>query len=115
MWCNCPRLRIPQSFVDDLPLPLQPALRERVAYHQYHLLLSVMALRGELPMPPQYTDSFVPTQSVSAWFGSLHPRKTQPNPTAKILWEQLHFSPVQRGPDPPPPPSQHPPYWKYAG
>ena len=73
------RLRIPQSFVDGLPRTLRPALRERVAYHQYHLLLSVTSLRGELPMPPRCTDSSVPTASISAWFGSLHRRK--PNQT----------------------------------
>ena len=37
-------LRIPQSFVDGPPRLLQPALRERVAYHQYHLLLSFAAV-----------------------------------------------------------------------
>ena len=41
--------------------PLQkkqrPALCERVACHQYHFLLSVASLRGELPMPPRCTFS----------------------------------------------------------
>ena len=93
-------LWIPQSFVNGLPRALRPALRERVAYHQYHLLLSVTSLRGELPMLPQCTDSSVPAVSISAWFGSLHRRKPQPNPTAKTLWEQVHFSPATRGFDP---------------
>ena len=88
------RLRIRQSFVDGLPRALRPALLERVAYHQYHLLLSVTPLRGEVPMPPRCTDSSVPATSISAWFGSLHRRKPQPNPTAKNLWEQVHFSPA---------------------
>ena len=94
------RLRIPQSFVDGLPQTLRPALHERVAHHQYHLLLSVTSLRGELPMPPRCTDSSVPTASISAWFGSLRCRKPQPNPTTKNLWEQVHFSPATSGSDP---------------
>ena len=77
------RLRIPQSFFDGVPRALRRALRERVAYHQYHLLLSVTSPRGELPMPPQCTDTIVSATSISAWFGSLRPRKTPPNPTAK--------------------------------
>ena len=36
-------------------------------------------------MPPRYTDSFAPATSISAWFGSLRPKKTQANPTAKNL------------------------------
>ena len=75
-------------------------MRERVAYHQYHLLLSVTSLRGELPMPRRCTDSSVPTASISAWFGSLRCRKPQPNPTTKNLWEQVHFSPATSGSDP---------------
>jgi hypothetical protein len=47
----------------------------------------------------QYTDSFVPTQSVSTWFGSLRPRKIQPNSTAKTLQEQVPFSLAQHGSD----------------
>ena len=94
------RLRIPQSFVNGLPRTLRPALRDRVAYHQYHLLLSVTSLHGELPMPPRCTDSSVPTASISAWFGSLRCRKNQPNPTPKNLWEQVHFSPATSGSDP---------------
>ena len=87
-------------FGDGLPRALRLALRERVACHQYHLLLSVMSLRGELPMPPRCTDSSVPTASISAWFGSLRHRKPQPNPTTRNLWEQVHFSPATRGSDP---------------
>ena len=55
---------------------------------------------GELSMPPQCTDTIVSATSISAWFGSLRPRKTPPNPTAKTPWEQVHFSPVTRGYDP---------------
>ena len=53
-----------------------------------------------LPMPPGCNDSSVPAVSVSAWFGSLRPRKTQPNPTAKNLWEQVHCSPKRSDSDP---------------
>ena len=91
------RLCIPQSFVEGLPKSLQPALHEREVYHQYHSLLSGTSHRGELPMPPRYTDPLVPSQSISAWFGSLRPRKVKPIPTPKNLREQGHFSPPQMG------------------
>ena len=45
-------------------------------------------------------NSSVPVASISAWFGSLHRRKPQPNPTAKNLWEQVHFSHATHGSDP---------------
>ena len=64
-----------------------------------------------LPMPPGCNDSSVPAASVSARFGSLSPRKTQPNPTAKNLWEQVHFSPKRSDSDldtPSPKPAPNP-------
>ena len=64
------RLRIPQSFVDGLPRTLRPALRERVAYHQYHLLLSVTSLRGELPIPPRFFCPYC-VHFCLVWFATL--------------------------------------------
>jgi hypothetical protein len=110
------RLRIPQSFVDGLPRTLRPALRERVAYHQYHLLLSVTSLRGELPMPPRCTDSSVPTASISAWFGSLHRRK--PNQTRQQKTCGNRYTSLLRQVAPTqthPPQNRRPPFWLHAG
>ena len=74
------------SFVDGLPKSLLPASQEHVAHHQYHILLSVTALRTE-----------------------LRHRKVQPNPTARNPWEQVCLALTRHTtkPSKPNPPTRH--------
>ena len=59
-------------------------------------------------MPPCLCPS--PNCLCLVWFTAPLKNTTQPNPNAKILPEQMHFSPARRGPDPfPPSPKPTPP------
>ena len=67
--------------------PLRYNPPDRVAFHQYPLLLSVTALRGGLPMPPCQTVSGTPSTFTSDRLATFHRRNVQPNnPPAKKLW-----------------------------
>ena len=83
-------LRIPNTFIDTLPLKAKANTRYRVAWFQYHVLLGVTTLRSTLPMPPRIPGQPIPTPtSFSPWYGKLRGRVTQPNPTEKNLSEQV--------------------------
>ena len=89
-------LRVPTTFFDALPLNARKDARYRVAWLQYHILLGVTALRGELPIPPRAPQQATPAStSVSPWFGKLRARKVHPNPTNKNLDEQVHYQTVK--------------------
>ena len=45
-------LRVPKSLLESLAFQNTRVMRERVAHHQYGMLLGVHALRGKLSMPP---------------------------------------------------------------
>ena len=82
-------LRIPLSFVEAIPEKAQQNLRQRVSWHQYHMLYEVLALRRNLPMPPR---QHPPQQqraasSVSAWYQTVATRTVVPNPRPGILEE----------------------------
>ena len=88
-------LRIPLSFVEAIPEKAQQNLRQRVSWHQYHMLYEVLALRRNLPMPPRQDP---PQQqraasSVSAWYQAVPTRTVVPNPTPGILEEQTLYKP----------------------
>ena len=85
------RLRIPTSFVQSIPRKLRGELRERVAWHQYHMLLGVTILRSTLPMPPRMDSTPTLTTSASAWYGAIRYRKVTPNPTPYTLMTQVHY------------------------
>ena len=87
------RLRIPTSLIEYVPQALHKHLRERVAWHQYHMLLGVTALRGQLSMPPRDHATTTASTSVSAWYSKLISRKVKPNPTPKVLKEQVLYAP----------------------
>ena len=73
-----------------------------------HLVLSVTAVRGELPSPPRSADTLTPPESVPAWFSPLRPRKVQPNPTpvatGAFLTHAAYPNPRTRHVHPRPPP-----------
>ena len=86
-------LRVPTTFLETLPVETLPFLRARVACHQYHMLLWVHGLRGKLQMPPR-TDLRTHESGLgSVWGGKLRYRQVKPNPTDKVLWEQMLYKP----------------------
>ena len=44
-----------------------------------------------IDMPPRYTDSFVPCEAISPWFGSLQPCKALPKSMVRNLWDTYSF------------------------
>ena len=88
-------LRIPKSFLGTIPLKSRKWLRQRVSWHQYHMLHEVVRLRRVLPMPRRRTAQTFPSTSTSAWFGSLRARTVTPNPTPQVLAEQTLYSPKE--------------------
>ena len=86
-------LRVPQSFLKGIPPEHLPFLRTRVARHQYHMLIGVHALVGKLQVPPRTEPRTFESGSASAWYGKLRHRQVRPNPTDKVLWEQVLYKP----------------------
>ena len=67
-------LRIPTSFIDGLPPKAKRQLRYCVTWFQYHVLLGVTALQGELQMSPRDPDAHKqPSAPISPGFGKLLP------------------------------------------
>ena len=69
-------------------------MRERVAHHQYAMLLGVHALRGQMHPPPSLTYRRTPEN----WFqyGKLKCRQVKPNPIGRNLWEHVLYKPKNR-------------------
>ena len=88
-------LRIPKSFLDTIPPKSKKWLRQRVSWHQYHILHGVVRLRRVLPMPRRRTAQTFPSTSTSAWFGALRARTVTPNPTPQVLAEQTLYCPKE--------------------
>jgi hypothetical protein len=84
-------LRVPTSLIEAIPTDLRSQLRERVAWHQYHMLLNTTVLRGILQMPPRDVlgneNSMQPL--VPPWFRKLQPKVVTPNPTPSRLHAQV--------------------------
>ena len=62
-------LRIPLSYIESLPPERLPFQRERVAHHQYAMLLGVHVLMGQLKMPPHVHDKVHIGTLILAWYG----------------------------------------------
>ena len=55
-------------------------MRERVSYHQYHLLLPVTVFRSQLPMAPRHAQAVVSSTSISAWLAPSATDRFSPTP-----------------------------------
>ena len=91
-------LRIPLSFLGTIPLKNRKSLRERVSWHQYHMLHEVIKLRQSLPEPKRQNSLNVPSTSANAWYGTLRARTVAPHPTPEVLAQQTLFRPKERSP-----------------
>ena len=89
-------LRIPKSFIGAVPRMAKQILRERVAWHQYHMLHAVVRLRGVLSLPPrQDNGALTPSTSTTAWYNAVASRAVKPNPMAKALLAQTLYKPKE--------------------
>ena len=57
------------------------------------LTLWRLGIRGKLRMTPRTEPRTHESGSVSAWYGKLRHRQVRPNPTDKVLWEQVLYKP----------------------
>ena len=74
------------------------SLRERVSWHQYHMLHEVVNLRQSLPMPKRQNPLTVPSTAANAWYGTLRVRTVAPHPTPEVLAQQSLFRPKEQPP-----------------
>ena len=84
-------LRVPITLINAIPDSNKFQLRQRVAWHQYHMLLGVVKLRSVLPLPPCPTSPAGPTgiTQPAPWYTKLQPKLVSPSPTPQRLHRQV--------------------------
>ena len=63
-------------------------MRERVSYHQYHLLLPVTVFHSQLPMAPRHAQAVVSSTSISAWLAPSATDRFSPTPQLKTCGDR---------------------------
>ena len=79
------RLRIPESFLEQISVEDKAQLRYRVGWHQYHMLIGVTQLRKELSKPPRTREMGQEAKKETTWSSKLKARRVSRNLTLKNL------------------------------
>ena len=97
------KLRVRESFIDEVPRNRLHALGYRVAWHRYPMAHAVILLRRSLPMPPREAEcaKHTPSHSTPVWYTAPRRRTFQPNPSDSALRSQLHYRPPVQKKKPP--------------